>query len=151
MPTNKVKPGKAMPPKKTANPQEPKIKSILTEKQIKHYKEILISTKMKILEDITQLEDQNLSSHKDSAGDLSGYSLHMADIGTDNFDRELALGVVGGEHDILYQIDKALERIDSGVYGICEMLQIPIPAARLDAIPWTPYSKEAAEKIEKGR
>lgn len=150
MPTNKTTNGKTTAPKKTTNQTEHK-KSVLTEKQIKHYKEILISTKMKILDDITQIEDQNLSSHKDSSGDLSGYSLHMADVGTDNFDRELALDVVGSEHDILYQIDKALERIDSGAYGICEMLQVPIPAARLDAIPWTPYCKEAAERIEKGR
>ena len=155
MPTKKVKKGKALPTKKTNNHAAShtvaKIKSLLSEKQIKHYKDILISTKMKILDDINQIEDQNLNSHKDSAGDLSGYSLHMADVGTDNFDRELALDVVGNEHDILYQIDKALERMDHGVYGICEMLQIPIPIAILDAIPWTPYSKEAAEKIEKGR
>ena len=128
-----------------------KVVKHLSEKQMAHYKDMLIGIKNKITQDINHIEDQSLNSHKDSTGDLSGYSLHMADVGTDNYDRELSLDVVGNEQDILYQIDKALERIEGGTYGICEMMGLPIPTARLDAIPWTPYCKEAAEKLEKGR
>ena len=120
----------------------------LTKKQLDHYRELLMSIKLKIMKDISDIEDQNLNSHKETAGDLSGYSLHMADVGTDNFDRELALDVVGNEQNILYEIDKALVRIEKGMYGICEIYNTPIPLKRLDAIPWTPYCKEAAEKIE---
>jgi len=126
-------------------------KGHLSVKQIKAYEEVLLSTRDKIMKAVQHIESQNLNSHKESAGDLSGYSLHMADVGTDNYDRELALDVVGNEQDILYQIDHALVRINSGSFGICEMYGTQIPSPRLDAIPWTPYCKEAAEKIEKER
>ncbi|EKD27576.1 MAG: Transcriptional regulator, TraR/DksA family [uncultured bacterium] len=123
----------------------------LTDKQIEQYKKVLLATQTKILTNIGHMESDNLNSHKDAAGDLSGYSLHMADVGTDNYDRELALDFVGNEQAILYEIEKSLERINAGTYGVCEMYGTPIPKKRLDAIPWTPFCKEAAEKIEKER
>jgi RNA polymerase-binding transcription factor DksA len=124
-------------------------KTHLSAKQSTHYEDLLLATKSKILRNIDNIETQNLGSHKDSSGDLSGYSLHMADVGTDNYDRELALNMVGNEQEIIYQIDDALERIKNGTYGICAMLGHPIPTVRLDAIPWTAYCKEAQEKLEK--
>jgi DnaK suppressor protein len=126
-------------------------KASLSHKQLKQYKDLLVSTRVKITKDIQHIESQNLNSHKESSGDLSGYSLHMADVGTDNYDREFALDIVGNEQNILYEIDQALARLERGNYGICEMLSVPIPSVRLDAIPWTPYCKEAAEKIERER
>jgi RNA polymerase-binding transcription factor DksA len=129
-----------------------KTKKHLTDRQVKHYQKVLLATQAKILNDIEHLQLENLNnSHRDNSGDLSGYSLHMADVGTDNYDREMALDVVGNEQDILYEIDKALERIEYGSFGICEMFGTPIPKKRLDAIPWTPYCKKAAEKLEKER
>lgn len=126
-------------------------KQVLTKAELKKYKEVLLATQSKILGDIDHLQDTHLNSHKDNSGDLSGYSLHMADVGTDNYDRELALDVVGNEQETLYQIQKALERIDLGTFGLCEMEGRPIDKRRLDAIPWTPFCKEAAEKLEKGK
>lgn len=124
------------------------MKKNLSEKQIKQYQKILLATQSKILKDIDHLESHTLGSHRENSGDLSGYSLHMADVGTDNYERELALDVVGNEQDILYQIESALKRIENGSYGICEMMNVPIQKKRLDAIPWTPFCIEAAEKVE---
>jgi len=121
----------------------------LSDNQIKHFRTILLATQAKILNDVDHIEQEELKSHRDATGDLSGYSLHMADVGTDNYNQELALDVVGNEHDILYQIDKALGRIENNTYGICEIYDINIPVSRLNAIPWTAYCKEAAEQIEK--
>jgi RNA polymerase-binding transcription factor DksA len=121
----------------------------LSAKQLTHFEDLLLTTKLKILHNIDSIESQNLGSHKDSSGDLSGYSLHMADVGTDNYDRELSLNVAGNEQNIIYQIDEALDRIKIGSYGICVMSGDSIPIIRLEAIPWTAYSKEAQEKIEK--
>ena len=121
----------------------------LSDKQLKHYQKLLESTRAVITHDINHIESEHLKSHKESSGDLSGYSLHMADVGTDNYDQELALDVVGNEHDILYQINNALTKIESQTFGICEMYGSQIPKARLDAIPWTPYCKDAAEELER--
>jgi len=121
----------------------------LSDNQIKHFRTILLATQAKILNDVDHIEQEQLKSRKEATGDLSGYSLHMADVGTDNYNQELALDVVGNEHDILYQIDKALDRIEVNAYGICEMCNICIPTVRLNAVPWTPYCKESAEQLEK--
>ncbi|MBN2143581.1 MAG: TraR/DksA C4-type zinc finger protein [Candidatus Aureabacteria bacterium] len=124
-------------------------KNPLTKNQIEHYRDTLIQLKMQIMKNVDSLENDNLNSNKESSGDLSSYSLHMADMGTDTYDKELAMNVAGNEQDILYQIDQALDRINKGTYGICEMHQDFIPTSRLNAIPWTSYCKEAQEKIEK--
>jgi RNA polymerase-binding protein DksA len=128
-----------------------KMKSAISEKQIKRYRSILLDLKDKILGNLSRLEEQALHSGRDITGDLSGYALHMADAGTDNFDRELALNFAGNEREILYQIDQALARIEQGRFGLCEMFGTPIPLNRLDAVPWTPYCLEAAERIERER
>ena len=77
------------------------------------------------------------------------FSSHIADAGTDEYDRDLALGMLSAEQDSLYQIDAALKRIEEGTYGRCEFTGKPIEAARLEAIPWTRFSKEAELELEK--
>jgi len=78
------------------------------------------------------------------------YSMHMADAASDSFDRDLALGLVSFEQEALYEIDAALERIEDGTYGTCELTGQPIPWARLTAIPWARFSLGAEKKIESG-
>ena len=74
-----------------------------------------------MVDEIAFLAGDNLNrSQRESSGDLSSYSFHMADQGTDNFDREFALNLVSSEQDVLYEIDDALRRIDMGTYGVCE-------------------------------
>jgi RNA polymerase-binding transcription factor DksA len=76
------------------------------------------------------------------------YSLHMADAATDTIDRDVFLGLVSFEQEMLYEIDAALRRIEEGTYGLCELTGRPIPAARLEAIPWTRFALDAQKKIE---
>ncbi len=90
-------------------------------------------------------------SSKDDAGDLSGYSQHMADAGTDTFDRDFALSMVSSEQDALTEIEAAIERIFSGKYGICEMTGQPIDNERLMAVPFTRYSVETQKQLEKNQ
>ena len=90
-------------------------------------------------------------SSKDDAGDLSSYGQHMADAGTDTFDRDFALSMVSSEQEALSEIDAALKRIHDGTYGICEITGKPIPKERLLAVPFTRYSAEALKEIEKNR
>jgi RNA polymerase-binding transcription factor DksA len=73
----------------------------------------------------------------------------MADAGTDEFDRDFALGMLSSEQDALYEIDEAINRIRDGTYGKCELTGKPIEAARLDAIPWTRFSAAAEKQLER--
>jgi len=73
----------------------------------------------------------------------------MADAGTDSFDRDLALGMLSHEQDAVYEIEEALIRIRNGTYGVCELTGKRIPAARLEAIPWTRFTAHAETTLEK--
>ncbi len=86
---------------------------------------------------------------KESAQELPGYSLHMADSGTDNFDRDFALSLLSSDQDAVYEIEEALKRIEKKTYGICELTGKTIPKARLEAIPWTRFTVEAQAQLER--
>ena len=86
---------------------------------------------------------------KESAEEMASYSLHMADSGTDNFDRDFALSLLSSDQDAIYEIEEALKRIEKGTYGVCELTNKPIPRARLEAIPWTRFTVQAQAQLEK--
>jgi len=86
---------------------------------------------------------------KESAEELASYSLHMADSGTDNFDRDFALSLLSSDQDAIYEIEEALKRIEKNTYGICELTGKTIPASRLEAIPWTRFTVEAQSQLER--
>ncbi|MGA2176928.1 MAG: TraR/DksA C4-type zinc finger protein [Verrucomicrobiota bacterium] len=86
---------------------------------------------------------------KESAEEMTNYSLHMADSGTDNFDRDFALSLLSSDQDAIYEIEEALKRIEKNTYGICELTGKPIPLTRLDAIPWTRFTVEAQSQLER--
>lgn len=96
-----------------------------------------------------QLVRQMNGLAKESAEQLPGYSMHMADSGTDNFDRDFALSLLSSDQDAIYEIDEALKRIERGSYGVCELTGKTIPKARLDAIPWARFTVEAQAQLER--
>ncbi len=102
-----------------------------------------------LLELREQLLKQMDGLAKESAQEIQAFSVHMADSGTDNFDRDFALSLLSSDQDALYEIEAALSRIEKGTYGICELTGKPIPKARLDAIPWARYTVEAQAQLER--
>lgn len=96
-----------------------------------------------------QLHHQMDGLAQESAQELAGYSLHMADSGTDNFDRDFALSLLSSDQDAVYEIEEALKRIEKKTYGVCELTGKTIPRARLEAIPWTRFTVEAQAQLEK--
>lgn len=96
-----------------------------------------------------QLLKQMSGLAKESAETVPTYSLHMADSGTDNFDRDFALSMLSADQDAIYEIEEAIKRIENNTYGICELTGKPIPKSRLDAIPWTRFTVEAQRELEK--
>jgi len=102
-----------------------------------------------LLELRERLLNQMSGLAKESAEEMSSYSLHMADSGTDNFDRDFALSLLSSDQDAIYEIEEALKRIEKNTYGICELTGKPIPKSRLDAIPWTRFTVEAQSQLER--
>jgi RNA polymerase-binding protein DksA len=104
--------------------------------QMEKFKNLLLEKRARILGDVQQLERQTLlNSQRDAAGDLSDYSFHMADVGSDAAERETMLGLASSQQKVLEKINKALERIDQGVYGSCELCGSEIGKERLAALP----------------
>jgi DnaK suppressor protein len=103
----------------------------------------------RLLELRDQLTRQMDGLAEESAQEMAGYSLHMADSGTDNFDRDFALSLLSSDQDAVYEIEEALKRIEKNTYGICELTGKPIPQKRLEAIPWTRFTVEAQAQLER--
>jgi DnaK suppressor protein len=103
----------------------------------------------RLLELRDQLTRQMDGLAKESAQEMAGYSLHMADSGTDNFDRDFALSLLSSDQDAVYEIEEALKRIEKNTFGICELTGKPIPKKRLEAIPWTRFTVEAQAQLER--
>ena len=108
----------------------------MNKKDMKKFEDILLKKKEAIMKELGYLEKKVLfASQKDSAGDLSGYSFHMADQATDSMDREQNFMFASREGKYLNRIDEALERVKKGTYGKCLQCNGDIPKARLEAVP----------------
>ncbi|MCK9554507.1 TraR/DksA C4-type zinc finger protein [bacterium] len=122
----------------------------LTKKDIEQYKKKLLEEQARITGDVSSMEKQILNnSQRDSSGDLSGYSMHLADMGSDNFEREFTLDLMKKEQEILYEIQDAIERIENGTFGKCEMCGQDINKTRLKARAYARYCVECKENLEK--
>jgi RNA polymerase-binding transcription factor DksA len=120
--------------------------------KFKRYHRLLVDLRSHLTEEIERHSEETLKrSAKDDAGDLSAYGQHMADAGTDTFDRDFALSMVASEQEALSEIDAAIKRIHDGSYGICEISQKPIARERLLAVPFTRHSAEAQKDLERNR
>jgi RNA polymerase-binding transcription factor DksA len=138
------------------NPKRTKAAEVIEERNVpekyKRYHKLLIDLRTRLTEGIERHSEETLKrSAKDDAGDLSSYGQHMADAGTDTFDRDFALSLVSNEQEALSEIEAAIKRIRDNTYGICEITAKPISKERLLAVPFTRYSAEAQKQIERNR
>lgn len=116
------------------------------------YYKLLVDLRERVSNVLEQHTAETLKrSTRDDSGDLSGYGQHMADAGTDTFDRDFALSMVSSEQEALFEINEAIERIYNGTYGVCEITGEPISAERLEAVPFTRYSLEGQKELEKNK
>ncbi len=125
-----------------------------SKKSASRYKPVQVNPKWeKHYKTLVDLHDRLLNQMdglaKESAEHLQSYGLHMADSGTDNFDRDFALSLLSSDQDAVYEIEEALKRIEKGTYGVCELTGKAIPKARLRAVPWTRYTVKAQKQLEK--
>lgn len=101
------------------------------------YKKLLLSLREKLVGKVDYMQEETLKkSRQDASGDLSNVPIHMADVGTDNYERELMIELMQNGEDSVRSIDDALERIEEGTFGICEACEKKINRERLKAVPY---------------
>ena len=120
----------------------------LPKKELDVYKKMLLQLRSKIAGDLHQLAGDSQSGSQPSH---TGELWDVADLATDNYDRELNIGLASNEQQLLNDIDVALKRIEEGTYGLCEIYGTAIPKKRLLAMPYTRLSMKAQEEEEKNK
>ena len=110
------------------------------------HRERLLALRARLQGDMTQMEDDALRDHSKT----TSIPTDMAELGSDNFDQEFTLSLLGSEKDAIDQIDGALKRIEDGSYGQCEQCGLKIPESRLEAIPYAAFCVQCAAHREKG-
>lgn len=125
-------------------------RKVFKKTELKVYREKLMALRARLRGDVSGMVSAALrKTRSESSGDLSSMPIHMADIGTDNFEQEFTLTLMQGEEGTLELIEAALERIEKGTYGLCEECSQRIPKARLNAIPYTPYCVKCASDFQR--
>ena len=117
----------------------------LKKSKIEKFKQRLLEMKFQLGSSIKFVSEdvKNLEESK-------GYSQHQADEGTDDFGKTISIEVSTKEQGIIRQIDRALEKIEQGTYGVCDVTGDEIPVKRLEAVPYANLTVAAQEKMEKG-
>jgi RNA polymerase-binding protein DksA len=126
------------------------LKKKYTKKDLNEFKKVILKRKEEVIDDIKHIsEDTFKKSQKEASGDISGYTYHMADVATDNYDREFSLGLASNERKVIYELDDALKKIEDGTFGICEECKSLIAKNRLKAVPSARLCVKCQEKREK--
>ncbi|HKI34606.1 MAG TPA: TraR/DksA family transcriptional regulator [Gemmataceae bacterium] len=121
----------------------------MTHAELEGFRQQLLDLRSRLRGDVSHLTSEAL--HKtggEASGNLSNTPIHMADLGTDNFEQEFTLGLIQNEEQALDEIAGALDRLDQQAFGRCEECQKEIPRARLQALPYTRHCVECARKLQ---
>ena len=117
--------------------------------EIAQYKKRLLNKHRLLSGSMDAMEQHALKrSRQENSGDLSNMPIHMADIGSDNFEQEFTLGLIENEDQTLREIEDALERIDNGTFGDCERCGKKVRKVRLKALPYARYCIECQRVVE---
>lgn len=117
----------------------------LSTRELDGFRELLLQKRRELVGDMYSMEREALQR---SGENLSNLPIHMADMGTDNYEQEFTLGLMEKDRNLLREINSALMKIQNGTYGICEGTGKVISKARLEVQPWAKYSIEHARKLE---
>ncbi len=116
--------------------QSKKTKPGLKKSELKSFRKLLMEKRKDLMGEMGDLmKEQVGSTPRDTSGDLSSHAYHMADQGTDAMEREMAFMFASKSGRLVYHIEEALRRIESGTYGLCSQCNKPISATRLKAVP----------------
>jgi RNA polymerase-binding protein DksA len=152
---SKTKSAAAKPTAKKAAPapapakegKKEKVPTPLTKSDLQYFRNLLLEKRRELLGDVGSMESEAFKG----GSNLSNMPIHMADVGTDNFEQEFTLGLIESERQFLREIQEALIRIDDGTFGTCQGTGKPIPRVRLEAVPWAKYTIEYSRLLESGK
>lgn len=125
---------------------EPQKSKKLGKRELDKYRKILLEKRAELIGDISNMEEGALRTN---SGALSSLPQHMAEQGSDNYDQSISLDLAAVDRTLLREIDDALDRIEKGTYGLCELTGVRIDPDRLAELPWAKYTIEAARKLER--
>jgi RNA polymerase-binding transcription factor DksA len=135
-----------------ADTPPPAVVTPFTPEELNGFRQRLLDLRDRLIGEISFQAGENLHrSANEQSGELSRYTFHLADHGTDNFATDTALGLVSSEQDLVYEINEALQRIEEGTYGICEQSGDPIPRERLEVLPYARFTVQAQNELERIR
>lgn len=117
-------------------------KTTLSDAQLAHFKEKLEILRERVSGEYSTLSRDNIAANQRDPS--------LSDQGSDTFDREMELNMMGSEQSVIFEIDGALRRIEKGEFGICELTGDPINIERLEALPYVRYTVKAQSELEKG-
>lgn len=117
--------------------------------EMKVYKERLLALRARLRGDVSQLAEAALKKNRMDGGEISSMPIHMADLGSDNYEQEFTLSLMESEEGVLEAIELALERIEDASYGDCDECGVKIPKARLNAIPYAALCVKCAGHMER--
>jgi RNA polymerase-binding protein DksA len=138
--------------KKTASKPVKKPTPKFTKRELEHFKIKLLAEKNKVLEEMSDLQQNNLKqSISDAAGENSRYTFHLGDVASLSYGREFSMGLAERQQKYLEEIDEAFERINEGTYGICKVTGELISKERLGEVPVAKYSVKGKELLERRR
>lgn len=126
-------------------------KTFLNAKQLAEFKDLLLRKRAQLAGDVMHLTDEALHRRVRGANESSAMPIHMADLGSDNWEQDFTLGLIANEQQVVREIDDALRRISDKTYGMCVATGKRIGVARLRAKPWAKYCIEYARAREEGR
>lgn len=132
--------------KKAVETKPAKLAAPMNKTDLAHFRDLLLERRRELLGDVGTMESEAFKS----GSNLSNMPIHMADVGTDNFEQEFTLGLIESERKTLREIHEALTRIENGTYGICLGTGKSIPKVRLEAVPWAKYTIEYSRDLESG-
>lgn len=113
------------------------LKKKYSKKDLLAFKKLILKRKDEVLADIEHISADTLKkSQKEASGDISGYTYHMADVASDNYDREFSLGIASNDRQFIYELEDALKKIEDGNYGLCEDCKCLISKTRLKVVPY---------------
>jgi len=121
----------------------------MNKRELEKFKKALLKKREDVIAEINNITKDTLSkSQREASGDLSGYSFHMADQATDNYDREFSLNLASDTQEVIYAIDEALRRIKDKTYGKCLECAKAISRKRLHAVAYATLCIDCQRKKE---
>jgi DnaK suppressor protein len=130
-------------PIETIEAKEVTPRKVYKVKEIAEFKDRLLTLRERVSGEYSALSRDNMAANQRDPS--------LSDQGSDTFDREMELNMMGSEQEVIFEIDAALRRIEKGTYGICELTEEVIPKERLLALPYVRYTVRAQSELELGR